>query len=237
MIVFTALLLGAALGYALGANRAIPVPQPQTQTLDLNITDGGVYRVRKVVDGDTVMLENGLMVRYHGVNAPEVGRFVKDPAPLSGKATERNIALVEGKRVRLRLAREPLDIHGRIVARVLVQPDDPNCAAPEADAGALLITEGLARASGLSLTAEENRAMKALEDQARRDKVGIWSLETENTATRKPYCAASGSETRVYHAAACAIAGRIKAENRHEYGSPQEAEAAGLRPCDKCLAK
>ena len=92
--------------------------------------DGGIYRVRSVVDGDTVVLENGLHIRYQGINAPETGHFVKDPAPLGAEATARNRELVEGKRVRLALARQPQDAYGRVISRISALPEEGSSAEP-----------------------------------------------------------------------------------------------------------
>lgn len=224
-----AFVLGLGAGCLLGAWRAAPA-RPPPQTLNLSVTDGGVYRVRSVVDGDTLVLENGLHVRYHGINAPEAGRFVKDPAPLSAEATARNIALVEGKRVRLKLARQPLDVHGRVIARVFVVPDGGT--GEETEAGPVLVKEGLARALGLDMTLEESDAMKALEESAKAGQVGLWGLEAKGRAG-KPYCAAD--KTAVYHLSTCSTAKRIAPANLHYYATPEEAAAAGLKPCSMCL--
>jgi micrococcal nuclease len=217
----------------------VPVSTVSTEgkrTLDMTVTDGGLYRVRKVIDGDSVILENGLRVCYHGVRAPETGRFVKDPAPLGAEATARNSELVEGKQVRLQLAREPFDIHGRIIARLIMPSTDP--AVPEVDAGQILVKEGLARSFGMGLSHDESEAMKQLELQARTAKAGIWGLEEKLRGADgkgKPYCASSGSS--LYHLSSCSSAKRIRPENKHEYATIEEAEEAGLNPCRKCVPK
>ena len=242
------LLIGGALGLLGGWCWFSPSGPAAAEPLavDLRVTDGGVYRVRKAVDGDTVMLENGLHVRYHGANAPESGRFVKDPDPLAATATARNIALVEGKRVRLHLAREPLDIHGRLIARIEVLPEDSSGAEASSgaetglDVSAQLIKEGLAKAMGLGLSSDEYRALKTLEAEARAAKLGIWGLEEKVRAadaagSAKPYWAKGGSD--VYHLSTCSSAQKIGAANRHEYATAEEAEAVGKRPCKHCLAK
>jgi micrococcal nuclease len=223
-------------GYIFGLASARPVANaPVAAALDLNVTDGGIYRVRKVVDGDTIMLENGLHVRYHGINTPEMGHFVKDQAPLALDATSRNIALVEGKRVRLRLAQEPLDMHGRVVANVIVLSDTDSS---ETDAGRVLLKEGLARSMGLGVSAQEMEELKKLENQAKEAKLGLWGLENELRGADgigKPYCATSTGN--VYHIATCVAAKKIRAQNLHQYATIEEAEAAGLKPCSKCLPK
>src|SRR3990167_8656625 len=50
--------------------------------------------VKKIIDGDTVDLFNGLVLRYVGITAPETGE------PFEKEATEANRSLVEGKEIR-----------------------------------------------------------------------------------------------------------------------------------------
>jgi micrococcal nuclease len=196
------------------------------QTLDLRVSNGGTYRVRSVVDGDTIVLENGLHVRYHGVNCPEAGHFVKDPAPLSAEATARNIALVEGKQVRLKLAAEPLDKYGRVIATVYLAEE-------KEDIGRKMLREGLGRIMTIGLTPEQQAALKECENAARASKLGLWGLEDKaRAAGAKPYCASTTG--KVYHVSVCSVAARIKAANLHEYATAEDAETAGLTPCSVC---
>ena len=205
--------------------------------VDLSVVDGGVYRVRSVVDGDTIVLENGVHIRYNGVNAPEMGHFVKDHAPMAVEATERNVQLVEGKNVRLKLSRDPLDMYGRVCARIYAIEGDPAHPTSETDVCALLLKEGLAKLMALGTTPEETRDLKKLEEAAREAKLGMWGLEDRlrHEGNAKPFCAAEKSS--IYHLVACPTAKRIAPPNLHLYASAEEAEAAGLKPCSKCLPK
>ncbi|HYF51487.1 MAG TPA: thermonuclease family protein [Planctomycetota bacterium] len=204
--------------------------------VNLSVQDGGVYRVRKVVDGDTIVLDNGLHVRYLGINTPESGHFVKDPAPLAVEATARNMELVEGRRVRIFLPKDPLDIHGRLVARVELVDDDRG-SSPEAEPGRALLREGLARLMTLGVDHPEAAELKQLEADARARKAGIWGLEDKARAENadKPYIAATAGT--VYHLRACSTAQRIKNANLHEYTTAEQAEHAGYKPCSKCVMK
>ncbi|HYG75450.1 MAG TPA: thermonuclease family protein [Planctomycetota bacterium] len=223
---------GFAAGWLVCSFAAKPGAKP---TVDLSVSDGGVYRVRKVVDGDTIVLENGVHVRYNGINSPEMGHFVADRAPLAAEATARNIALVEGKQVRLKLASQPLDMHGRVCARVFLSDESPG---KEREVGLTLVKEGLARANSLGLAAEEYNAFKALETDAKLGKLGIWGLEEKLRGTdgkESPYCGASSGGK--FHLRECGAAKRIRPENMHFYSSQQEAEAAGREACSKCILK
>ena len=204
--------------------------------LDLNIVDGGVYKVRSVVDGDTIVLENGLHLRYNGMNAPETGRWTRDYSPYSKEASDRNIGLVEGKKIRVKLAPEPMDMHGRVVANVFVVPDDP--AQPEIEVRVPMIKEGLAKAMGLGVGHAEYQRLKELQDEAKTARAGMWGANEDLAKQRietapKAFCASSNS--KIYHRAECSTAKRINAAYLHEYASAAEAEAVGLKPCSRCL--
>jgi micrococcal nuclease len=230
-------LTGAGCGWFFARYGPQLSPEPlAVRNVNLSVQDGGVYRVRKVVDGDTIVLENGLHVRYLGINTPESGHFVKDPAPLAVEATTRNMQLVEGKRVRLFLPKDPLDIHGRLVARVELLAEERGNS-PETEPGRVLLREGLARLMTLGVEHAESAELKQLEADARARKAGIWGLEDKARAETagKPYIAASAGS--VYHLRACSTAQRIKNANLHEYSSAEQAEQAGYKPCSKCVMK
>jgi micrococcal nuclease len=68
--------------------------------------------VTRVVDGDTVDLQDGARVRYIGVDTPERGQDYYQ------EATEFNRTRVEGKRVELVYDQECQDRYGRLLAYV-----------------------------------------------------------------------------------------------------------------------
>jgi len=82
--------------------------------------------VEKVIDGDTVRLSTGQLVRYIGVDTPEVrhrvgDRWVYAPEPYAEKAMAFNKQLVEGKTVHLEWDEtEQADRHGRLLAYLFV---------------------------------------------------------------------------------------------------------------------
>ena len=79
-------------------------------------------RVSRVIDGDTIQLEDGQKVRYAGVNAPEEGE------PYHRESTQANNLLVGNKTVQLEFGRSKTDKQGRLLAylylgRTLVQAE------------------------------------------------------------------------------------------------------------------
>lgn len=77
----------------------------------------------EVIDGDTIRLANGEMVRYLGINAPEVRRRKGDsweyrPQLLAEEAMQLNTKLVQDKEVKLEYDTEKKDMYGRLLAYV-----------------------------------------------------------------------------------------------------------------------
>lgn len=70
--------------------------------------------VKRVIDGDTIELEDETRVRYIGIDTPETGDC------LGQEAADENRKLVEGKRVRIETDIQRLDKYGRLLAYVFV---------------------------------------------------------------------------------------------------------------------
>ncbi|HOP85510.1 MAG TPA: thermonuclease family protein [Syntrophorhabdaceae bacterium] len=79
------------------------------------------YVVTKVIDGDTIQLETGEIVRYIGIDAPEL--YVKNGGSefYAKEAARYNKKLVFLKKVRLEFDVEKKDQHGRLLAYVFVK--------------------------------------------------------------------------------------------------------------------
>ena len=135
------------------------------------LPSGGTARVVTVIDGDTVVLDDGRQVRLVGIQAPKLplGRvgFVAWPLAEEAKIALQRMAL--GKTVELRLVPTAEDRHGRVLAHLVV-----------VDSGMWLQGDMLARGLARVYTFPDNRvlaqAQLALERQARGDGLGIWAL-------------------------------------------------------------
>ena len=135
------------------------------------LKDGGVARVQTVVDGDTVTLDDGRLVRLVGIQAPKLplGRsgFKAWPLALESKALLETLIL--GQEVHLRLGTTAQDRHGRVLAHVVRIADGVWLQ------GQMLAT-GLARVYTFPDNRLLAREMLALERQARADQIGLWVL-------------------------------------------------------------
>lgn len=70
------------------------------------------FKVKYVIDGDTIVLENGRKVRYLGINSPEKGQ------PFYQEAKTSNEQMVLNKVMRLEFDVEQSDRYGRLLAYV-----------------------------------------------------------------------------------------------------------------------
>jgi micrococcal nuclease len=80
----------------------------------------GYCTVEEVIDGDTVIIDDGKSshVGYLGIDAPEESWQDSPGDPLWEEAAEFNRKLVAGKRVRLEYDKEKYDVYGRTLAYV-----------------------------------------------------------------------------------------------------------------------
>ena len=78
----------------------------------------GLFFVKRVVDGDTIELENGQIVRYIGINTAETKDPRKSVECFGREAYEENKKLVAGKNVRLVKDVSETDKYGRLLRYV-----------------------------------------------------------------------------------------------------------------------
>lgn len=119
-------------------------------------------KVKHVIDGDTVELQNGLVLRYVGITAPETGE------PFEKESAELNRQLVEGKTIKLEYDNYKSDKFGRILAYAFL--DKKN------------ISIELARKGMAELVIYQKRKpfihqaeLLKVQEQAKTKRLGIWS--------------------------------------------------------------
>lgn len=153
-----------------------------------SLRDGGIARVVRVVDGDTVVLSDGRQVRLVGIQAPKLGlgRVNFKDWPLADEAKRAVEALVLDQDVHLYLAPAPQDRHGRVLAHVTRQAD-----------GIWLQGEVLKLGLARVYTFPDNRVLAdellAFERQAHSAQLGMWALVYY--ALRTPYTLAADEGT------------------------------------------
>lgn len=79
-----------------------------------------LIKVTRIIDGDTIVLENGKIVRYIGIDTPELNVKKGKPECYALKAKKKNEELVFGKKVRLEKDVSETDKYGRLLRYVYV---------------------------------------------------------------------------------------------------------------------
>ena len=97
----------------------ILLPSPPTSSDSANFAV-----VKRVIDGDTIELDNGKTLRYIGIDTPETKHPTKGVQCFGEEAYKKNKELVEGKRVQLEKDVSETDRYGRLLRYVFVLPDD-----------------------------------------------------------------------------------------------------------------
>lgn len=116
-------------------------------------------RVTRVIDGDTVELEDGKRVRYIGIDTPETGDCYWT------EATNKNKKLVEGKIVTLLRDVSETDKYGRLLRYVWVGDTFIND---------VLVRKGYANASSYPPDVKYQDQFREAEREARDDDRGLW---------------------------------------------------------------
>ena len=124
----------------------------------------------KVIDGDTIILDNGEVVRYIGIDTPEVSVPATALECYGPEATVRNKELVEGKKVKLTRDIKNRDKHGRLLRYVYV--DDGNTFVNLA-----LVEGGYARTLTIYPNISYVREVELAVAEAQAEKRGIWLEE------------------------------------------------------------
>lgn len=175
------------------------------------------YVVMRIIDGDTVELLEGDLVRLLSIDTPEQGE------PLSDEALYLLEDLVQGKRARLEFAGRRRDKYGRLLAYVYVDSIFVNRAILERGLGWLYLFEDtdLDRLQTAELLEAQRGAMQA--------GLGLWSLPRYPEVN---YVAVEGSLR--FHRPHCRYV-RSKA-HRHlrRFDRREEALWEGLSPCRTC---
>lgn len=133
-------------------------------------------KVQRVVDGDTLRLQDGRSVRLIGLNSPELGRQGRSAEPFAEAARRRLGELVAANdgRVSLQLGREAKDHYGRTLAHAY----DSQGRNLEAQ----LLAEGLGYLVAIAPNVALVECQQAAERSARQARAGLWRQARAITA-------------------------------------------------------
>jgi micrococcal nuclease len=157
-----------------------PVPAGPAVPTGPQTLSEGIHEVRRVVDGDTLLLASGARVRLEGIDTPETVREDTPVEPWGPEASRftKDFVRQAGGRVRLTFGTERLDDYGRYLAFVWN--------------GDTLLNEELVRAGlaharlGWHFSQTMKRRLRKAQEEAQRAKRGLWSDTNAAAATVAP---------------------------------------------------
>lgn len=151
-------------------------PSPQVEGVQVSptptsSTDSESVKVTRVIDGDTIVLESGQVVRYIGIDSPELSRGENC---FANESTNKNKELVEGKMVRTEKDVSETDRYKRLLRYVWV--GDPSTGSGQAVfVNDYLVRQGYAKASTYPPDVKYLKQFVESEKYARENNRGLWS--------------------------------------------------------------
>ena len=180
------------------------------------------HHVKRVVDGDTLLLDNNQFVRYIGINAPEVHNGNGSVEPFGIEAKNNNARLLGNREVYIAYGEEKSDRYGRglvyvytheriFINKVMLEQGWAYC----------LFTPPNHRYHDLFLKSQR---------LAMQGKQGVWrgwEAQALNLLANK--------RSRRFHREACPFGLQTNRANRIFFSSLWEAFWEGYAPCKKCF--
>lgn len=159
-----------------------PPQQPPQISESSPAADAAVYAAR-VIDGDTIVLTNGTVVRYIGIDAPEIAYQENTAGCYADQARDKNKLLLDGKPLRLEFTNQTIDKYDRTLAYVWTGNTLVN---------AELVAGGYAYAYNFGHAHPKEADFLALQETARSKNLGLWGAACphksigETTSTTDP---------------------------------------------------
>lgn len=176
----------------------------------------------QVLDGDTVLLEDGRKVRLLGIDAPELEKEGKPAEFLAHKAKAALKELAQGKKVRLEYDELKYDRYGRTLAHLFL-PDGTHL-------NRELVRRGLARVYVIPPNLRYRSELLAAQREALQGERGIW---LEALKPDEPYYLGNQS-SHILHRPSCPLGQKTAPANRVRFDSKKDAFLQGYSPCRHC---
>ncbi|MBW1850225.1 MAG: thermonuclease family protein, partial [Deltaproteobacteria bacterium] len=177
--------------------------------------------VRHVNDGDTVVLADGVHVRYIGINTPEISHKDQTAEPYGYAAKKFNERMVLSKKVRLAYDVERHDQYGRLLAYVFLE--DGTCV------NSALLKEGLAYYLPRKPNMRYDDLFHRLQQDAMSNHTGMWRDWKEEKSAYT-----GNRRSKRFHLKTCPFGKRISLKNRALFTNRWDAFWAGYAPCKPC---
>lgn len=126
-------------------------------------------KVSRIVDGDTIHLDDGRKIRFLGINTPEIGYKGKPSQPFAQQAKKVLQSLLQqNQKVGLYYDKERNDKYKRTLAYVVLSNGQ--------NVAEVLLKKGLAQSIVVPPNDQQINCFRQLEKQARQANSGIWQL-------------------------------------------------------------
>lgn len=192
-------------------------------TVCLSFTAAGYHKVKFFYDGDTILLDNEKIVRYLGINSPEIGRKGAKSEFMAREARHANMQLVKGARVSLEFDKEEKDRYGRLLAYVFLKNGDM--------VNALLVRKGMAHVLLNKQGLKYKDLLLDCQRKAMNEKLGIWSRSFK---VQEKFYLGNRVSYR-FHRPDCPFAKEISHKNSVRFKSLYDAFREGYSPCKRCM--
>ncbi len=173
-----------------------------------------LFRVTRVIDGDTIEIEGGQRVRYIGIDTPETVSPQKPVQCFGVEASDANKKLVEGNMVRIQKDVSETDRYGRLLRYVYMDDIFIND---------YLVRFGFAHASTFPPDVTYASQFVAAQKEARENNRGLWrgcdSIENSTNTPIPTNGISENKETPTFSSPAggCTIKGNISAGGEKIY--------------------
>ncbi len=184
----------------------------QNQTSVQNIDQ---FLVKRVIDGDTIEIENGQKIRYIGIDTPETVHPDKPVQCFGREASLKNKELVEGKSVRLEKDVSETDKYGRLLLYVYLVNEKSE---PSIFINDYLVRQGYAHSSSYPPDVKYQERFRQAEAEARQNNRGLWANCTDGTNQQS----AVSSQSTSFESGSngCTIKGNISSSGEKIYHLP-----------------
>jgi micrococcal nuclease len=185
------------------------------------IAHGKEYVVNKIINGDTIQLDTGEIVKYIGIVTPELNMKEGGPEFFARQACRQNQKLVLLKKVRLEFDKERKDAEGRTLAYVFVKNVLVN---------AELIKLGYAKANIVPPNDKYKNMFLDYEKKAKQSEKGLWQEAKKDTEISY----IGNKRSYAFHRPSCKLIDKIPEKSKIIFRSRADAIKIGYIPDKMC---
>lgn len=180
------------------------------------------FPVLRINDGDTITLADGRLVRYLGINAPEIDHRAQKAEPFGFAARRYNRELLKDKTACLEFDEQRRGRYGRLLAYVFLKDGR--------FVNRLMLAKGYAYFLFNKADRRYQKLLLAAQQTAMANARGLWHDWHE-----KPGRYVGNRRSRRLHLRSCPLAARISRNNRVDFKSRWQAFWQGYAPARQCM--